>query len=79
MIRYRRILEPGKIGSMMLKNRLIVPAMSTRFCGEDGEATEQFIAYHETRARGGWAMMITEDYVIDKGVGMKKRIAGIVA
>lgn len=74
---YERLLEPGAIGRMTLKNRLIVPAMTTRFVGEDGKATEQFIAYHEARARGGWAMLITENFVIDRGVGVKRELPGI--
>ena len=63
---YECLFEENHIGTMKLKNRLIVPAMSTRFVGEDGRATEQFIAYHETRAKGGWALIITEDFLIDE-------------
>ena len=69
---YECLFEENQIGAMKLKNRLIVPAMSTRFVGEDGRATEQFTAYHETRAKGGWALIITEDFLIDEGVGVKR-------
>lgn len=62
---------------MTLKNRLIVPAMSTRFVGEDGRATDQFIAYHEARAKGGWALIITENFLIAPGVGVKKDLPGL--
>ena len=62
---YECLFEENQIGTMKLKNRLIVPAMSTRFVGEDGRATEQFTAYHETRAKGGWALIITEDFLIE--------------
>lgn len=74
---FERLLEENYIGTMKLKNRMIVPAMSTRFVGDDGKATEQFIAYHETRAKGGWALLITENIVIDKGVGAKKELPGL--
>lgn len=50
-MQFSKILEPGSIGTMNLKNRLIVPAMSTRFCGSDGKATDQFIAFHTERAK----------------------------
>ena len=74
---YECLFEENQIGTMKLKNRLIVPAMSTRFVGEDGRATEQFTAYHETRAKGGWALIITEDFLIDEGVGVKKELPGL--
>lgn len=74
---FEKLFEENAIGTMKLKNRLIVPAMSTRFVGEDGKATEQFIAYHEARAKGGWALMITEDFLIDQGVGVKKELPGL--
>ena len=35
---YECLFEENQIGTMKLKNRLIVPAMSTRFVGEDGRA-----------------------------------------
>lgn len=71
------LFEEIDIGTMRLKNRLIVPAMSTRFAGEDGKATEQFTAYHEARAQGGWGLIITENFLIDKGVGVKKELPGL--
>lgn len=74
---YDCLFEETYIGTMKLKNRLIVPAMSTRFVGEDGRATEQFAAYHEARARGGWALIITENFLIDEGVGVKKELPGL--
>ena len=45
-----------------IKNRFTVPAMVTNFCNKDGTATERYIAYHETKAKGGWGLIITEDY-----------------
>lgn len=61
----KRIFEPFKIGTTEIKNRLIVSPMVTNYCAEDGTATEQFIAYHEARAKGGWGMIITENYAVD--------------
>lgn len=55
----------GKIGTMSLANRLVVPAMVTNFCTEDGFATERYIRYHEAKAKGGWGLIITEDYPVD--------------
>lgn len=76
-MQFSKILEPGSIGTMNLKNRLIVPAMSTRFCGSDGKATDQFIAFHTERAKGSWALIIAENYLIAEGVGVKLELPGL--
>ena len=47
--------EPMKINGLELKNRMVVSAMVTNYCTPDGKATEKFIAYHEHKAKGGWA------------------------
>lgn len=59
------LLSPLTVGNLELKNRMAVPAMVTVYCDDDGMPTEQYIAYHETRARGGFGLLITEDYAID--------------
>lgn len=71
------VFLPGKIGTMEIPNRLVVPAMVMNFCNKDGSATERYIAYHEERAKGGWGLIITEDYAVDpKGKGFTN-IAGL--
>lgn len=59
------VFAPITIGSTKLKNRLVVSPMVTVFCDSDGFATEQYIAYHEAKAKGGWGLIITEDYAVD--------------
>ena len=54
-MKYRKLFEPIKINRLELKNRMIVPDMVTNYCTEDGLATEKFIAYHQHKAKGGWA------------------------
>ncbi|MEI6100625.1 MAG: FAD-dependent oxidoreductase [Eubacteriales bacterium] len=53
-----------KIGEMEVKNRLVVSPMVCNYCTTEGEATEQFMAYHEEKAKGGWGLIITENYAI---------------
>lgn len=66
----KNVFSPIRIGKVEIPNRLVVPAMVTIYCNEDGTATEKFIAYHEAKARGGWGLIITEDYAVDpKGRG----------
>jgi len=71
------VFSPFTLKGKVIKNRFTVPAMVTNYCNEDGSATEKYIAYHEEKARGGWGLIITEDYAIDPlGRGFKN-VAGL--
>lgn len=59
---YETLLSPYKIKNVELKNKLVVTAMVTNYCEENGDLTERWIRYHEEKAKGGWGMIITEDY-----------------
>jgi 2,4-dienoyl-CoA reductase-like NADH-dependent reductase (Old Yellow Enzyme family)/thioredoxin reductase len=59
------LLSPLMVGHLELKNRMAVAAMVTCYCDDDGMPTEQYIAYHEARATGGFGLIITEDYAVD--------------
>ena len=64
--------RPCTIKGKTIKNRMAVPAMVTNYCNDDGTATERFIAYHEEKAKGGWGLIITEDYgIAPEGHGFK--------
>ena len=66
-----KVFEPFKINQMELKNSMVVSAIVTNYCSEDGMATEKFIAYHEHKAKGGWGLIITEDYAVTPTAGGK--------
>ena len=65
----KKILESITINGMTLRNRMIVSAMVTGYANPDGSASEKYIAYHEAKARGGWGLIITEDYIINPKAG----------
>lgn len=65
----KKILEPITINGMTLRNRMIVSAMVTGYANPDGSASEKYIAYHEAKAKGGWGLIITEDYIINPTAG----------
>lgn len=73
----KKMFEPIAIGSMKLKNRFVVPPMVTNYANEDGTASEQFMSYHEEKAKGGWGLIITEDYKINPTAGGFKRLPGL--
>jgi 2,4-dienoyl-CoA reductase-like NADH-dependent reductase (Old Yellow Enzyme family)/thioredoxin reductase len=74
---YKTLFSPFKIGSLELKNRLVVPAMSTLAGSPDGGSTEQLIAYYERKAQGGWGLIITEYFGVAPNTGFFPRMLGI--
>ncbi|MFE8161895.1 oxidoreductase [Brenneria goodwinii] len=65
MMKIENIFTPYYIGKCRIPNRLVVPAMVANMC-PDGNASEQYIRYHEEKAKGGWGLIITEDYRINE-------------
>jgi 2,4-dienoyl-CoA reductase-like NADH-dependent reductase (Old Yellow Enzyme family)/thioredoxin reductase len=54
------LFEPGRIGALELPNRTIMAPMGTGYADDSGAVTDQLIAYHVARARGGVGLNITE-------------------
>jgi 2,4-dienoyl-CoA reductase-like NADH-dependent reductase (Old Yellow Enzyme family)/thioredoxin reductase len=63
--RFPKLFESGKIGSMELKNRLVMAPVETHYADEGGYVTDRQIDYYEARARGGVGLVITEDFAPD--------------
>lgn len=61
-----RLFTPIKIGTLELKNRLVMPALATGFASEDGRVTERMIRYYEERAKGGVGLIIVEFTAIER-------------
>ncbi len=59
-MKYERIAEPGRIGNIVTKNRLVMTAMGVGVGSPSGRATDEFIRFYEERARGGAGLIITE-------------------
>src|SRR6476659_4659440 len=66
---YEHLFEKGKIGDLTLKNRVVMPGMSTNLAGPNGEITDHQIRYYEERAKGGTGLIITEFTTIDSELG----------
>lgn len=56
---YDKLFEPIKIRGMELKNRIILPAMGTKF-SENRHATQRMIDFHVARTRGGAGLNMIE-------------------
>ncbi|MDB5812299.1 MAG: hypothetical protein JWN94_4421, partial [Betaproteobacteria bacterium] len=56
--------QPGTIGALRLKNRVVMAPMGTNYSTTDGLSTERDKMYYAERARGGVAMIMTEAMVV---------------
>lgn len=65
-MKLNKLLSPGKIGTLELKNRFVVPPMGTNFATYDGMVTDEMIAYYRARAEGGFGLIIIEVTAIDR-------------
>lgn len=74
---FAKLFSPMKIGSCTIPNRLAVPAMVTNFCTEDGLVTDRFVRYLEEKAKGGWGLIITEDYAVNPNAKGYRFIPGL--
>ena len=64
-----KVFEPGKIGNLELKNRLVVSAMSSHMGNPDGTPNEAVNAYLVAKVKGGWGLVFTEDLGVTKDAG----------
>lgn len=55
---FEHLLSSGRIGSLELRNRIIMTPMGTNLSEADGHCGERIQAYYEARAHGGAGMLI---------------------
>jgi 2,4-dienoyl-CoA reductase-like NADH-dependent reductase (Old Yellow Enzyme family)/thioredoxin reductase len=58
--RFKKIFEPTNIGTMQLKNRIVMPPMGTNYAEAGGAVSQRMLDYYEARARGGVGLIIVE-------------------
>lgn len=77
---YSKLFEPGIIGKMSVRNRIVMPPMATNFAGASGEVTDRLVKYYAERAKGGVGLVIVENSAIKhpegKCVACQLRIDG---
>lgn len=67
---YTKLFEKGYLGSVCLKNRVVMTAMTTGYAGLDGTPTEQLCQYYEDRAKGGVGLIVTEIFRVNQEHGV---------
>jgi len=60
MSKFDKLFEPGRIGSVHLKNRFIMEPIGTRYADSQGHITDRYISFLEERAKGGVGLIINE-------------------
>jgi 2,4-dienoyl-CoA reductase-like NADH-dependent reductase (Old Yellow Enzyme family)/thioredoxin reductase len=57
---FPRLFTPGKIGSMEIKNRIIMAPMGSDYFDEEGRILDKMLDYYEERALGGAGLITIE-------------------
>lgn len=63
------LLQPGRIGPLRLRNRIVMPAMDQNACTGSGLITDRVVAHYEERAQGGVGLLILETSAVAYPVG----------
>jgi 2,4-dienoyl-CoA reductase-like NADH-dependent reductase (Old Yellow Enzyme family)/thioredoxin reductase len=62
--KFEYLFSPIRIGTMEVKNRIVMAPMGTNLGNSRGEPTEQMIRYYVARSRGGVGLILTDDTTI---------------
>ncbi|AAT42958.1 NADH:flavin oxidoreductase [Picrophilus oshimae] len=74
------LFEPGNIGNLEIKNRMVMAPMISNICNPDGSINENYIYYMERRALGGFGLLITEyAYINDENSKGSPNELGIIS
>ncbi|MFC1928935.1 NAD-binding protein, partial [Chloroflexota bacterium] len=64
MARFPKLFQPGRIGTLEVRNRIVMPAMGTFTADSEGYITDRTIDYHVERVKGGVGLIITQAVAI---------------
>ena len=70
---YEHVLAPGAIGSMALRNRIVMSPMGDDLCNEDGTVSDRQLAYVEARAKGGAALVMLGSVAVAHPMGTSNK------
>ena len=54
------LAQPVTINGLQVRNRIVFPAMSTKFATPDGKVSERMLRYYAARAAGGAGLVTVE-------------------
>ncbi|MBM9603107.1 FAD-dependent oxidoreductase [Desulfopila inferna] len=68
---FEKLFEPGMIGPIKVKNRIIKTANGTSYMDEDQTCGDRMIAYYERLARGGVGLLVVESCGVEYPLGIQ--------
>ena len=71
------LLTPARIGPVEIKNRIVMPPMTTRTADAEGFVTDDCVAYYLERVRGGTGLITVEMASPEKAGRHRRREVGI--
>ncbi len=71
------LFTPARIGPVEIKNRIVMPPMTTRTADDEGFVTDDCIAYYMARVRGGTGLVTVEMASPEKAGRHRRREVGI--
>ena len=72
MKKWKHLFSPGKIGSLYVKNRIVMAPLGSRLTTENGAITDDMIEFYSQRARGGAGVIVIEAMAVDYPLGAGK-------
>ena len=69
--KFEKLLQPGYIGKVRTRNRMIKAANGTSFIEPTGYVGERAIAYYEALAKGGVGLLIVESCGVEYPLGVQ--------
>jgi 2,4-dienoyl-CoA reductase (NADPH2) len=69
--RFQKLFEPGMIGPVKVKNRIIKTANGTSFMDADQTCGDRMIAYYERLAKGGVGFLVVESCGVEYPLGIQ--------
>jgi 2,4-dienoyl-CoA reductase-like NADH-dependent reductase (Old Yellow Enzyme family) len=71
------LLTPAHIGHVDIRNRIVMPSMTTRTADPDGFVTDDTLAYYAARAEGGVGLVTVEMAAPERAGRHRRRELGI--
>lgn len=72
--KFSKLLEPITIGTMELKNRIVMCPMCSGYANVNGDVSERIIDYYAARAKGGAGLIIIEGTAVDRFLGNARQL-----
>lgn len=69
--RFEKLLEPGMIGPIKTRNRIIKTANGTSYMEDDQTCGDRMIAYYERLAKGGVGFLVVESCGVEYPLGIQ--------